>query len=79
MHWFKFLRLTFVGLCLVGLCVVGCTSDPAAPVNQAFPIRQMDHFFDSLQTPPGSSNQYSTAAPDYTHRRGYAPAYPPYN
>jgi hypothetical protein len=57
-------------LTIVGLSLASCTSDPNAPVNQAFPIRQMDHFFDSLSAPPG--------APDYTHQPGYAPAYPPY-
>lgn len=66
-------------LILVGLCVAGCTSDPAAPINQTYPIRQMDRFFDSLSAPAGSPNQYSTAQPDYTHHLGYAPAYPPYN
>ena len=65
-------------LTIVGLCIAGCTSDPAAPVNQAFPIRQMDHFFGSLGEPQGAPNQYSNAEPDYTHHRGYAPAYPAY-
>ena len=54
----------------VSLLFVGCTSDPNAPVNQAFPIRQMDHFFDSLSGPPTQR--------DYTQQPGYAPAYPPY-
>jgi hypothetical protein len=58
------------------VCVAGCTSDPAAPINQSFPIRQMDQFFGSLPTRP---NQYSTVEPEYTRHRGYAPAYPPYN
>lgn len=48
-----------------------CTSDPNAAVNQRFPIRQMDQFFNSLSTPPPS--------PDYTRKPGYAPAYPPYD
>lgn len=63
-------------LIILALSVAACTSDPAAPINQSFPIRQMDHFFGSLNAPP---SQYSTAEPDYTHHRGYAPAYPPYN
>nr|WP_294556025.1 hypothetical protein [uncultured Rhodopila sp.] len=49
--------------------LAGCTSDPNAPVNQTFPIRQMDNFFDSLAASP----------PDYTRQPGYAPAYPPYS
>ena len=49
----------------------GCTADPRAPVNQTFPIRQMDNFFDSLAASP--------SPPDYTRQRGYAPAYPPYS
>jgi hypothetical protein len=65
-----------VSLILVSLCVPACTSDPNAPINRSFPIRQMDQFFGSVNGPP---NQYSTAEPDYTHHRGYAPAYPPYN
>ena len=64
-------------LILIALCAAGCTSDPAAPINQTYPIRQMDHFFGSIGGAP--RNQYSTAEPDYTHQRGYAPAYPPYN
>ena len=56
---------------IVGLVLAGCTSDPNAPVNQAFPIQQMDQFFGSVSRPP-------SAAPDYTHQPGYAPAYPPY-
>ncbi len=56
---------------IAGLVPGGCTSDPNAPVNQSFPIHQMDHFFESLSPPP-------PAPPDYTHERGYAPAYPPY-
>lgn len=54
---------------LAGVSLSGCTSDPSAPVNQAFPIRQMDQFFGSLSAP---------AAPpvDYTRQPGYAPAYP---
>jgi hypothetical protein len=63
--WYKTRCLLFVGLVLAG-----CTSDPTAPVNQTFPIRQMDNFFGSLAGPP--------AAPDYTRQPGYAPAYPPY-
>ncbi len=57
---------------LAGVSLSGCTSDPSAPVNQAFPIRQMDQFFGSLSAP---------AAPpvDYTRQPGYAPAYPEYS
>jgi hypothetical protein len=60
-------------LCLLIACasLAGCTSDPSAPVNQTFPIRQMDSFFESLSAPP--------SPPDYTHHAGYAPAYPPYS
>ena len=58
-------------LLIVGLVLSGCTSDPAAPVNQTFPIRQMDNFFNSLAAAP--------PAPDYTRHPGYAPAYPPYS
>lgn len=57
----------FLPLVLVGT-LSACTSDPAAPANQTFPIRQMDRFFGG-DAPP--------AAPDYTHQPGYAPAYPP--
>ena len=56
-------------LLIVGLSLSGCTSDPRAPVNQTFPIRQMDNFFDSLAGAP--------SPPDYTRQPGYAPAYPP--
>ena len=59
-----------LSLMITGLVLAGCTSDPNAPVNQIFPIHQMDQFFGSLSGPP--------AAPDYTHQPGYAPAYPPY-
>ena len=52
------------------LSLFGCTSDPSASVNQMFPIRQMDRFFDSLSGP-------SAVPPDYTRLPGYAPAYPP--
>jgi hypothetical protein len=62
-----------VALICVGLLLAGCTSDPNAPVNQSFPIRQMDQFFGSSQPPPAVP-----AEPDYTHQPGYAPAYPPY-
>ncbi len=34
---------------LAGLTLAGCTSDPSAPVNQTFPVRQMDRFFNSLR------------------------------
>jgi len=59
----------FGALSLFGCSLSGCTSDPGAPVNQIFPIRQMDHFFESMSGPP--------VPPDYTRQPGYAPAYPP--
>jgi hypothetical protein len=62
---------------LAGLSVASCTSDPNAPINQSFPIRQMDHFFDPSATPPRSTLS-AAPAPDYTRRPGYAPAYPAY-
>lgn len=52
------------------LAMAGCTSDPNAAVNQNFPIKQMDGFFNSLSGP--------TPERDYRNRPGYAPAYPPY-
>jgi hypothetical protein len=55
---------------IVGLFLASSTADPNAPINQTFPIRQMDRFFKSHSIAP--------ADPDYTHRPGYAPAYPPY-
>ncbi len=69
-----------VTLMIAGLVLTACTSDPNAPVNQTTPIRQMDHFFNSMsdQPPPPSSNQPPASA-DYTHEPGYAPAYPPYD
>jgi len=57
---------------LIGMSLAACTSDPTAPVNQAFPIRQMDQFFGSLSAPPPPAPQA------YTHEPGYAPAYPSY-
>lgn len=54
------------------LFLVSCTADRDAPVNQMFPIRQMDDFF---RTFTGTA----APAPDYTHHPGYAPAYPPYS
>lgn len=62
-----------VTLLIVGLVSASCTSDPYAPVNQTPPIRQMDRFFNSLNEPPAAGPR------DYTHVRGYAPAYPPYD
>jgi hypothetical protein len=59
-------------LLILGLTLCGCTSDPNAAVNQAFPIRQMDAFFNSLPPSP------PPPPPDYTHQPGYAPAYPEY-
>lgn len=64
-------RCWSISLLIVGLSLSGCTSDPGAPVNQTFPIRQMDNFFDSLAAAP--------RPPDYTRQPGYAPAYPPYS
>jgi hypothetical protein len=68
---------------IAGSSLAACTSDPNAPVNQTFPIRQMDRFFDSLSAPtaPQSSPQDHTREPpqDYTREPGYAPAYPPYD
>jgi hypothetical protein len=63
-------------LLILGLSVAGCTSDPNAPINQVFPIRQMDAFFNAL---PPASPPPPPPPPDYTHRPGYAPAYPPYS
>ena len=62
-----------IGRMIVVLGVAGCTSDPNAPVNQTFPIRQMDQFFESFSAPAEPP-----APRDYTHNPGYAPAYPPY-
>lgn len=57
----------------------GCTSDPNAPINQVFPIPQMDAFFRSLQPPPPNPKPVPQAdAAGGTFGRGYAPAYPPY-
>ncbi len=77
---------------IAGLSLAACSSDPSAPVNQTFPVRQMDRFFNSLSAPPapqgytpqGYTRQISpryTGAPvqDYTRQPGYAPAYPPYD
>ena len=66
-----------LSLLIAGLSVAGCTSDANAPINQAFPIRQMDHFFGSPSAPPPATLS-AAPAPDYTQRPGYAPAYPPY-
>ena len=57
-----------LALMIAGMALAGCTSDPNAPVNESFPIRQMDQFFESQFPPPA----------DYTREPGYAPAYPPY-
>jgi hypothetical protein len=66
-HWRR-------SLLILGLSLSGCTSDPNAAVNQTFPIRQMDAFFNSL--PPAAPPP--PPPPDYTHQPGYAPAYPEY-
>jgi hypothetical protein len=62
--------------CLLLACLplAGCTSDPSAPINQAFPIRQMDAFFGSPHAQPALP-----APTDYTQEPGYLPAYPPYS
>jgi hypothetical protein len=72
---------------VAGLSLAACTSDPSAPVNQTFPVQQMDRFFNSLSAPPqpqGYTRQirpnYSGApVQDYTREPGYAPAYPTYD
>ena len=71
-----------VALLVAGVTLIGCTSDPNAPVNQSFPVKQMDQFFDSLSPPPPATG-YRSSTPyppntQYTHVPGYAPAYPPY-
>lgn len=63
-------HLALAVMCAV-LALAGCTSNPNAPVNRTFPIRQMDRFFDNAGRLPA-------ATPDYRHKPGYAPAYPPY-
>jgi hypothetical protein len=60
----------YLALALMIAALAGCTSDPNAPVNESFPIRQMDQFFGSRSPPP--------APAEYTREPGYAPAYPPY-
>jgi hypothetical protein len=65
---------------IAGLSLAACTSDPNAPINQTFPIHQMDQFFDSLSAPPPPTRSSTGEPPrDYTREPGYAPAYPPYN
>jgi hypothetical protein len=64
-------RYAALAMMIAGVALGGCTSDPNAPVNESFPIRQMDRFFDSLSGRP-------PPPPDYTRAPGYAPAYPPY-
>jgi hypothetical protein len=64
-------KLRTVGWLVAVLCVAACTSDPDAPINQTFPIRQMDNFFRQFTGSPGPT-------PPYTREPGYAPAYPPY-
>ena len=66
-----------LGVIAMSVCLGACTADPNAPVNQSFPIRQMDGFFDSLSRPPPPAR--SAQVPNYTHAPGYAPAYPPYD
>ena len=55
--------------------LAGCTSDPNAPVNQVFPIPQLDAAFGEPHAPPPAAS----AGLDYTHHPGYLPAYPPYS
>ena len=62
---------------IAGLGLTACTADPNAPVNQSFPIHQMDQFFESLSAPPPHAAQ-AQAPPAYERMPGYAPAYPPY-
>jgi hypothetical protein len=65
------------GVCLMGciLALAGCTADPNAPINQTFPIRQMDDFFRQYT---GSPSPTPNPVPETTRQPGYAPAYPPY-
>jgi hypothetical protein len=83
MRGYQALALMIGSLIISGPVLAGCTSDPNAPVNQSFPIHQMDQFFDSLSAPrPGSFGSLSGPRPgpmDYTREPGYAPAYPPYD
>jgi hypothetical protein len=67
--------LPWAFLLAAGTALMGCSSSPDAPINQTTPIRQMDHFFESMSGPdtPGVDD------PGVAHREsGYAPAYPPY-
>jgi hypothetical protein len=60
--------------------MVGCTSDPNAPINQTFPIRQMDAFFRPFTGSQAPAPTYAGDPPyvrSYTNNPGYAPAYPP--
>jgi hypothetical protein len=66
-----------LGVIAMSVFLGACTADPDAPVNQSFPIRQMDGFFNSLSGPPPPAQ--SARAPDYRNEPGYAPAYPPYD
>jgi hypothetical protein len=59
-------------LALLTLVLAGCTADPDAPVNQVFPIKQMDDFFRPFTGSPAPT-------PHYMREPGYAPAYPPYS
>jgi hypothetical protein len=60
---------------LMGLAMLsGCTSNPNAPVNQVWPIPQMDRAFGS----PHPQSYSQSDASDYRERPGYLPAYPPY-
>ena len=46
MGGFRYIALT------AGLSLAACTSNPNAPVNQTFPVRQLDQFFGSLSPTP---------------------------
>ncbi|HVY17999.1 MAG TPA: hypothetical protein VHB27_22465 [Rhodopila sp.] len=61
-------RLLLTGLVLLG----GCTSDPNAPVNQVWPVPQLDRAF-------GDPHPPSYTQPLVARRPGYLPAYPRYD
>jgi hypothetical protein len=66
-----FSRQTWLPL-VAGLILASCTADPDAPINQTFPIKQMDDFFRPFTGSPGPK-------PNHTRDPGYAPAYPAYS
>jgi hypothetical protein len=69
--WMKRRSVWLTGLTLLA----GCTSNPTAPVNQVWPIPQMDRAFGDPHPQVGGQPEAS----DYTRRPGYLPAYPPYD